>query len=79
LRRVLRDQFTIKVEGAEESFGPEFHFLRHVALDQRDADRLADRRCPCHLLQAEAADGEQRGKGGADPPADEQGATQRDE
>jgi hypothetical protein len=34
---------------AQEGLGTEFHFLRDVALNQCDADRLAKRRRPAHL------------------------------
>jgi hypothetical protein len=78
LRRVLPDQLAVKIECVEKGFRPEFHFLRDVALNECDADRLADGRRPRHLLQAKAAHGEQCRERGTDPPADEQGATQRD-
>lgn len=76
LRRILRDQFAVKVERAEERFWPELHFLRHVALNQRDMDGVANWRGPGNLLQAKPTGSEQCGKWQTDLPADQQGAAQ---
>ena len=77
--RVGFDQFAIGFKRAEEGFRAEFHFLRDVALNQRDTDRLADRAGPGNLAQPEAAQGEQRQGQCADPPAQQQGTAKRDQ
>ena len=77
LRRIGLDQFAVEVQGADEGLGPEFHFLRDVALDQRDADRFALGRRPFDLAQGESGAGQHGQHRQADPPAQQQSAAQR--
>jgi hypothetical protein len=65
LCRMIKRQPVIDLQRIGETLGPPFHLLRHIALQQRNRQRLAGRLRETQRLQAiagekEDADGEQR-------------------